>query len=62
CCLKVSTSTMGSDKDFTDMINFVNQHKIVPVVDSIYSLEDGNEALNLMEDSSQFGKIVLSVS
>lgn len=60
--LSILGSTMGSDKDFTDMINFVNQHKIVPVVDSIYSLEDGNEALNLMEDSSQFGKIVLSVS
>lgn len=60
--LSILGSTMGSDKDFTDMINFVNEHKIIPVVDSIYSLEDGNEALNLMEDSSQFGKIVLSVS
>lgn len=60
--LSILGSTMGSDKDFTNMINFVNEHKIIPVVDSIYSLEDGNEALNLMENSSQFGKIVLSVS
>lgn len=60
--LSILGSTMGSDKDFSDMVKFVNEHKIVPIVDSIYSLEDGNEALNLMEKSSQFGKIVLSIS
>jgi len=52
-------STMGSDKDFTDMLDFVNKHKIKPVLDSLYDLQDFNIAIDRMETGIQFGKIVL---
>jgi zinc-binding alcohol dehydrogenase/oxidoreductase len=36
-------------------------HKIKPVIDSIYPMEDFKEAFARMEDSKQFGKIVLDL-
>jgi NADPH:quinone reductase-like Zn-dependent oxidoreductase len=52
-------STMGSDQDFRDMLAFVDEHKIKPVVDSVFSLEEGSKAFERMEAGTQFGKIVL---
>lgn len=57
--LSIHGSTMGSDKEFEAMLALVNEHKIVPVVDRVMKLEDCQKALNLMENSPQFGKIVL---
>ena len=52
---------MGSNIEFASMLDFVEKHKIVPVVDSVYNLEDGNEAIEKMTHSPQFGKIVLKI-
>jgi len=52
-------STMGSELDFNNMLNFVNKYKIKPVLDSLYDLKDFNIAINRMETAVQFGKIVL---
>jgi zinc-binding alcohol dehydrogenase/oxidoreductase len=57
--LSILGSTMGSDADFAAMLAFVNQHKIVPVVDSVYTLKDGLSAFRQMERGAQFGKIVV---
>ena len=54
-------STMGSPQEFGKMLRFVAQHAIVPVVDSVFALADGNEALERMEKGEQFGKIVLKI-
>ena len=59
--LSIHGSTMGSDAEFEQMIDFVSEHKIVPVVDSVYALQDGNEAVEKMTNSPQFGKIVLRI-
>ena len=59
--LKSYGSTMGSDVDFKNMLAFVNEHKIVPVIDSIYDLKDGNSAVEKMANSPQFGKIILKI-
>ena len=59
--LNVMGSTMGSPNEFSDMIDFVNQHRIVPIVDSVYALRDGNAAIKKMEEGGQFGKIVLTI-
>ncbi len=55
-------STMGSDQQFADMVDFVEKHHIKPVVDSIYALEDGQAAFKHMAQAAQFGKIVIRVS
>jgi zinc-binding alcohol dehydrogenase/oxidoreductase len=53
-------STMGSPADFTAMLKLVNEHKLRPVVDAVFPLEDGNTAVSRMESSPQFGKYVLT--
>ena len=58
--ISILGSTMGTQAEFRKMLAFVAKHKIVPVVDSVFSLADGNTALKRMEESGQFGKIVLS--
>ena len=57
--MSIVGSTMGSDKDFKDMLDFVNKYKIKPVIDSIHNIEDQNEAFARMESGVQFGKIIL---
>lgn len=59
--LSVHGTTMGSDSEFKKMVDFVNEHKIIPVVDSVYDLKDGNDAVGKMKASPQFGKIVLKI-
>ena len=59
--LNLLGSTMGSPADFAGMIELVNRHGIVPVVDSVFPLERGNEAIARMGAGEQFGKLVLSL-
>ncbi len=60
--LDILGSTMGNDDEFTEMVSFVNHHKIVPVVDEVFPLEQAQQALEKMGSGKQLGKIVLSVS
>lgn len=60
--LSLLGTTMGSPADFAAMLAFVNEHRIVPVVHDTYPLADAETALRLMDSSTQFGKIVLTVS
>ncbi len=57
--VSVLGSTMGSDVDFKEMLDFVTKHKIHPVIDEIFDLKDGEKAFSKMEAGKQFGKIVL---
>jgi zinc-binding alcohol dehydrogenase/oxidoreductase len=60
--LQVLGSTMGSDKDFSEMLAFVNKNKIIPVVDEVFALEDTVSAFKRMNDGGQFGKIVIKIA
>lgn len=55
-------TTMGSDKDFSNMIEFTEKNKITPIVDKIFDMENIHEAFMRMEKSIQMGKIVIKVS
>jgi NADPH:quinone reductase-like Zn-dependent oxidoreductase len=59
--MSVIGSTMGSPQDFADMVKFMEEHKIHPVLDKTYSLEEATEALSRMEKGENFGKIVLAI-
>ncbi|MBI3234288.1 MAG: zinc-binding dehydrogenase [Bacteroidetes bacterium] len=59
--LSIIGSTMGSDKDFENMVKFVNENKVLPNVEKIYELKDTEEALRDMELGKQFGKIIIKV-
>ena len=60
--LTICGSTMGSDSEFDYMLDFVQQNQIVPIIDSIYSLDNAAAAFKHMESGNQFGKIVLQHS
>ncbi|WP_428328294.1 zinc-binding dehydrogenase [Mucilaginibacter sp.] len=57
--LQIMGTMMGTPADFEAMLALLNEHKVVPVVDEIFSLADANKAISKMENSTQFGKIVL---
>lgn len=57
--LQILGTTLGTVEEFQSMINFINKHKIVPVVDEIFNFDDAEKAIGLMDDSSQFGKLVI---
>jgi len=59
--LQLLGTMMGTPEDFKGMLDLVNAHKIVPVIDEVFSLADAGKAIQKMENSSQFGKIVISV-
>jgi NADPH:quinone reductase-like Zn-dependent oxidoreductase len=54
-------STMGNDQEFRNMVDFINEHSIVPAVDSVFPFEKGIEAVKSMATTDQFGKIVLAI-
>jgi zinc-binding alcohol dehydrogenase/oxidoreductase len=57
--LQIIGTMMGSPGDFKAMVNFINEHQIVPVVDEIFPLAEAQKAINKMGNSTQFGKIIL---
>lgn len=59
--ISILGSSMGSPQEFEHMLDFVQRHQIVPVVDSIFPLADGNAALQRLASGQQFGKIVLAI-
>ncbi|KAL4795309.1 hypothetical protein BDV19DRAFT_378991 [Aspergillus venezuelensis] len=62
--IDVRGSTMGSRKEFKDMVDFVKTHKVRPVVSRVVQAELSNVAaldglFQDMKDSKQFGKLVI---
>jgi NADPH:quinone reductase-like Zn-dependent oxidoreductase len=59
--ISILGSTMSSDSDFNEMINFVSDHKIIPIIDKVYNFYDYKKAFERMNASNQFGKIILKI-
>ncbi len=57
--ISIIGTSMGTDEEFAEMLNFVTLHQIHPVVDSVYSFANGSEAFERMASAAQFGKIIL---
>lgn len=60
--IQLMGTMMGSPDDFAAMLQLVNEHQIVPVVDEVFPLAEAQKAVDKMGKSSQFGKIVISVA
>ncbi len=58
--LQIIGTKMCSPADFKAMIDFLNKHHVVPVVDEVFALADTAKAIAKMEHYSQFGKIVIT--
>ena len=59
--LQLIGSTMGSDKNFEDMLYFVSQNEIKPIIDQVFELKDALAAFERMKAGKQSGKIVLKI-
>ena len=59
--LRLQGTTMGSDTDFATMLEFVNEHKMLPIVDSVHPFDAIGDAFTRMQQSEQFGKIVVVI-
>lgn len=53
---------LGSKSQLVSLHKFMKLKKIRPVIDSVFDLKDAKDAHQKMEESNQFGKILLQVS
>lgn len=58
--LNLLGSTMGTPKEFEEMIRFVEKRNLVPVIDSIRPIEEIGAGMDRMDKGEQFGKIVFT--
>lgn len=57
--LQILGTTLGTPTDFKNMLSFMTEHKIEPVIDKVFPLTDAQKAVEVIGNSSQFGKLVL---
>jgi len=55
-------STMGNDAEFDAVVAELRAGRLIPPVDSIYSLDDGRAAFERLAGGEHFGKVVIKVS
>lgn len=58
--LTLQGTTMGSDQQFNDMVNFVDKYKIHPVIDSVRPFYKIISAFDDINGSKSFGKLVVA--
>ena len=54
-------SQVGDPQDFREMLAFVEQHRIKPVIERSFPLAQAREALLYLEQEHKFGKVVVTV-
>jgi zinc-binding alcohol dehydrogenase/oxidoreductase len=54
-------TNMGNPQEFRDMIAFVAEKKLMPVIDRTFPLAEAKEALAYLEAGHSFGKIVITM-
>ena len=50
-------TTMGSAEEYAEMLQFIEEHQIKPIIDRMFQLNEFEKAFTRMEDAEQFGKI-----
>jgi NADPH:quinone reductase-like Zn-dependent oxidoreductase len=59
--LNVLGSTMGTAKEFAEVLRLYSDGSLHPVIDQVFPLAEAAEAHRRMENAEQFGKIVLRI-
>lgn len=55
-------TSMGSAREFSQMVALVAEHRVRPVVHHVYDLADGPRALAELASGDQFGKLVVAIA
>lgn len=53
-------TAMGSPEEFQELIGFMQEHEIKPLIHAAYNLEDGLTAFDALREGKQIGKIVIN--
>lgn len=59
--LSIFGSTLGSRQEFRQVLSFVNEAKVKPVLDRTFPLSEAAAAQTRLERGEQFGKIILDM-
>ena len=59
--ISIHSSTMGSPREFKALCDFVSEKRLVPIIDSVFPLEEAASAMERLLHKERFGKVVLSV-
>jgi alcohol dehydrogenase len=59
--LKIIGTTMGPIKDYEKVMQLVFNGRLTSVIDTVYPLSEGVEALRQLQDRGALGKFVLKV-
>lgn len=60
--LQIFGSSLGGYGEFADLLAFVAKHRIRPLIDSRFSLDQAHAALDRLETGDQFGKVVVDIA
>jgi NADPH:quinone reductase-like Zn-dependent oxidoreductase len=60
--LTIMGSTMGNDAEFRAIARELGEQRLLPPIDSVFSLEDGKAAFERLAGGAHFGKIVVRVA
>jgi len=55
-------STMGNDAEFAAIVEELRAGRLIPPVDSVFTLADGAQAYARLESGAHFGKVVIRVA
>ena len=59
--VSILASTMGSLTEFSEMLQFIENHQLKPIIDSVFPLESHDKALEQLVSADRFGKIILQI-
>lgn len=59
--LKIFGSTVGSRKEFRQVLNFMEASRTRPIIDRIFPLREACAAQQRLEEGKQFGKVTLRI-
>lgn len=59
--IRIIGTNVGNLAEFQAMMEFVTEHKIAPVIDRGFTLDQAKEALAYLENGHSFGKVVVTI-
>ena len=57
--LKICGSNSWAKQDLIDLMSYIQDGSMLPVIDTVLPLEDGAEGIRMIEDREVFGKIII---
>jgi zinc-binding alcohol dehydrogenase/oxidoreductase len=53
---------MANRKEFFDVMKLVFQHRLRPVIDSVFPLEQAHLAYQRLDMGEKFGKVIITIN